>query len=120
MIALITRLSLVVAGLTALILFLPASTGLPASVSESLSYFVGVARGFDWFLPLNTLFTALKMLWLAMTVFSQRLVRQLLLVFLVMLVATPVRLFLAISATLTFSRLVNLILMMAFCLRPLS
>ena len=61
MIALITRLSLVVAGLTALILFLPASTGLPASVSESLSYFVGVARGFDWFLPLNTLFTVLKL-----------------------------------------------------------
>lgn len=61
MIALITRLSLIVTALTALILFLPASSGLPASVSESITYFIGVARGFDWLLPFNTLFTILKL-----------------------------------------------------------
>lgn len=61
MIALITRITLVIAALTALILFLPASSGLPPEVADSLQYFIGVARSFDWLFPLNTLFLIFKL-----------------------------------------------------------
>jgi len=61
MIALITRITLLISALTALILFLPASPGLPPELADAFVYFVGVARSFDWLFPLNTLFTVFKL-----------------------------------------------------------
>lgn len=59
MIALLIRLSLVLTGLVMMIGLLPTSAGLPPDVANAFTYFIGVARGFDWLLPLNTLFTVL-------------------------------------------------------------
>jgi len=61
MVALLVRLSLLLTGLVMLIGLLPDSSGLPVDVTNALNYFVGVARTFDWLVPLNTLFTVFKL-----------------------------------------------------------
>lgn len=60
MLSLFIRLSLLLTGLVMLIGLLPSSSGLPPEVASAFSYFISVARGFDWLFPMNTLFTILK------------------------------------------------------------
>jgi len=73
MLALTTRLILIVAGITLLIAILPLSSGLPAEVASALTYVVNLARSFDWLFPMNTLFTIVKLsvvFWTAVLLFK--------------------------------------------------
>jgi len=54
MLALAIRISLLLGGVTFLLFMLPASQGLPPEIADALSYVVGLARSFDWLLPINT------------------------------------------------------------------
>lgn len=60
MISFFLRGGILVLALTILVTLLPASQGLPPEVYSAISYFIDVARGFDWLFPINSLFTALK------------------------------------------------------------
>jgi len=73
MLALATRLILIVGGIALLIALLPTSPGLPVDVTNALTYVISFARSFDWLFPINTLFTVLKLsilFWTAVLLFK--------------------------------------------------